>query len=130
MMSKSLQNTANKQALFSLVTVPMQWVEAFCTAKGAEGLGRHTADISIDVLRIFIAWAALHNMAHVEEMKKFANLIVLDLGFGHIRKAGLVGTEVGHQGFHLHARLCFCEDHGLHGNQGRMAGSGQACNRS
>ena len=36
-------------------------------------------------------------------MKKFANLIVVDLGFGHIRKAGLVGTVVGHQGFHLHA---------------------------
>ena len=82
------------------------------------------------MLRIFIAWAALHNMAHVEEMKKFANLIVLDLGFGHIRKAGLVGTEVGHQGIHKNARLRFCEDHGLHGNQGRMAGSGQACNRS
>ena len=130
MLSNSLQNTANEQALFSLVTVPMQWVEAFCTAKGAEGLGRHTADISIDVLRIFIAWAALHNMAHVEEMKKFANLIVLDLGFGHIRKAGLVGTEVGHQGFHLHARLCFCVDHGVHCSQARMADSGHACNRS
>ena len=93
-------------------------------------MGRHTADISIGMLRIFIAWAALRNMALVSVMKKFANLIVVDLGFGHIRKAGLVGTEVGHQGFHLHARLCLCVDHGLHGNQGRMAGSGQACNRS
>ena len=102
MLSNSLQNTANEQALFSLVTVPMQWVEAFCTAKHAEGLGRHTADISISVLHIFIAWAALRNMALVSVMKKFANLIVLALGFGHIRKAGLVGTEVG-QSFHLHA---------------------------
>ena len=65
MMSKSLQNTANEQGLFSLVTVPMQWVDAFCTAKRAEGLGRHTADISIGVLRIFIAWAALRNVEHV-----------------------------------------------------------------
>ena len=65
-------------------------------------MGRHTADISIGVLRIFIAWAALRNMALVSVMKKFANLIVLALGFGHIRKAGLVGTEVG-QSFHLHA---------------------------
>ena len=64
-LSKSLQNTANEQALFSLVTVPMHWVDAFCTAKRAEGLGRHTADISISVLSIFIAWAALRNMAHV-----------------------------------------------------------------
>ena len=63
-------------------------------------------------------------------MKKFANLIVVDLGFGHIRKAGLVGTLVGHQGFHLHARLGFCVDHGLHCNQARMADSGHACNRS
>ena len=65
MLSKSLQNTANEQALFSLVPVPMQWVEAFCTAKRAEGLGRHTADISISVLHIFIEWAALRKMAHV-----------------------------------------------------------------
>ena len=63
-------------------------------------------------------------------MKQFGNVVVLDLGFGHIRKAGLVGTEVGHQGFHLHARLCFCVDHGLHCNQARMADRGHACNRS
>ncbi len=55
MLSTSVQNTASEQALFSLVLAPMQWAEAFCTAKRAEDLSRRTMDIYVGALRIFIA---------------------------------------------------------------------------
>ena len=76
MLSKSLQNIATDQALFSLVPAPMQWAEAFCTAKRAEGLSRRTIAIYAGTLRVFIEWAALRDVAHVEaftpdDLRKF-----------------------------------------------------------
>ena len=68
MLSKSLQNIATDQALFSLVPAPMQWAEAFCTAKRAEGLSRRSIAIYAGTLRVFIEWAALRNVAAVEEL--------------------------------------------------------------
>ena len=68
MLSKSLQNIATDQALFSLVPAPMQWAEAFCTAKRAEGLSRRTIAIYAGTLRVFIEWAALRDVAHVEAL--------------------------------------------------------------
>lgn len=68
MLSTSVKSTDNGQALFSLVPVPMQWAEAFCNAKRAEGLSRRTVDIYVGVMRNFTAWAALRNVAHVEAL--------------------------------------------------------------
>ena len=68
MLSTSVKSNSNEQALFSLVPVPMQWAEAFCNAKRAEGLSRRTVDIYVGVMRNFIAWAALRNVAHVEAL--------------------------------------------------------------
>lgn len=68
MLSTAVQIAANEQALFSLVPVPMQWAEAFCTAKRAEGLSRRTVAIYVGVLRMFIEWAALRNVTHVEAL--------------------------------------------------------------
>lgn len=68
MLSTAVQIDANEQALFSLVPVPMQWAEAFCTAKRAEGLSRRTVAIYVGVLRMFIEWAALRNVTHVEAL--------------------------------------------------------------
>ena len=68
MLSKSLQNIATDQALFSLVPAPMQWAEEFCTAKRAEGLSRRSIAIYAGTLRVFIEWAALRNVAAVEEL--------------------------------------------------------------
>ena len=47
---------------------PVQWAEAFCTAKRAEGLSRRTVDIYVGVLSVFTAWAALRDVAHVEAL--------------------------------------------------------------
>ena len=68
MLSASLEDTANEQALFSLLPVPMQWAKAFCTAKRAEGLSRRTIAIYAGTLRVFIEWAALRDVAHVEAL--------------------------------------------------------------
>lgn len=68
MLSTAVQIAANEQALFSLVPVPMQWAEAFCTAKRAEGLSRRTVAIYVGVLRMFIEWAALRNVTHMEAL--------------------------------------------------------------
>ena len=68
MLSTSVQNTANEQALLSLMPARMQWAEAFCTAKRAEGLSRRTVDIYVGTLRVFIAWAALQDVAHMEAL--------------------------------------------------------------
>lgn len=68
MLSTAVQIASNEQALFSLVPVPMQWAEAFCTAKRAEGLSRRTVAIYVGVLRMFIEWAALRNVTHVEAL--------------------------------------------------------------
>ena len=68
MLSTAVQIDANEQALFLLVPMPMQWAEAFCTAKRAEGLSGRTVAIYVGVLRMFIEWAALRNVTHVEAL--------------------------------------------------------------
>ena len=94
MLSTSVQNTASEQALFSLVPAPMQWAEAFCTATRAEGLSRRTLDIYVGALRIFIAWAALRNVAHVEALTP-----------DYLRKFMLHLAEAGHNAGGQH--LCY-----------------------